>query len=291
MRNDPRVQVLEGQLNLARRNLPAAAASFRRVLDQEPAAYDALYGLVQSRLAAGDVKTAVAEASAAAGRAPAEPTAQLIAARTFLAARDFDRAEQTLRQVIQSTPQHLDAYPLLGFVYAAQGRVAEAAHEFDEVVRRQPGDVAALTMAGVLYEGSNRRAEAKARYEKALGINPRSAVAANNLAWMLAEDGENLDVALQHAQTAKAMLPKAPQVSDTLGWLYYKKGLYTAAISELQESVSGAPQVAEYHYRLGLAFAKVGETDKARESLTRALKLDGEFDGSEVARAALAGLP
>ena len=50
-------------------------------------------------------------------------------------------------------------------------------------------------------------------------------VAANNLAWMFAETGENLDMALQLAQAATRRVPEQPEIQDTLGWIYYKKGL------------------------------------------------------------------
>ena len=55
--------------------------------------------------------------------------------------------------------------------------------------------------------------------------DPRAAVAANNLAWMYASRGEQLDRALQLAQAAKAELPDDAAVSDTLAYVYIKKQL------------------------------------------------------------------
>ena len=49
-------------------------------------------------------------------------------------------------------------------------------------------------------------------------------MAANNLAFLYADEGGNLDLALQLAQTAKQHLPNSAEVDDTLGWVYYKKG-------------------------------------------------------------------
>ncbi len=70
----------------------------------------------------------------------------------------------------------------------------------------------------------NKPDEARKLYEHALSLDPQMPVAANNLAWDYAERGQNLDVALNLAQTAKAKLPNTAAVSDTLGWVYYKKG-------------------------------------------------------------------
>ena len=49
----------------------------------------------------------------------------------------------------------------------------------------------------------------------------------------------NLDVALGLAQTAKSQLANDPQVANTLGWVYYKKGLPGLAVPILRDS-SGA---------------------------------------------------
>ena len=139
-------------------------------------------------------------------------------------------------------------------------------------------------------EMQGRTPEAQQRYVKALEIEPRSAAAANNLAWLYATRGGNLDVALQLAQTAKAGLPDSPEVSDTLGWVYYKKGLKDVAIGPLEQAVRAVPGKATYHFHLGMAYLSANDWAKARASLQRALALDPNFDGAEDARKALASV-
>ena len=80
-------------------------------------------------------------------------------------------------------------------------------------------------MVGMLLYMQGKLDDAKAAYEKVLAIDPKSPAAANNLAQIYVDRNENLDVALQLAQTAKAGLPNSHEVDDTLGWIYYKKGL------------------------------------------------------------------
>jgi tetratricopeptide (TPR) repeat protein len=136
----------------------------------------------------------------------------------------------------------------------------------------------------------NRTSEAQQKYERALAVDPRAAVAANNLAWIYAETGGNLDIALQLAQNAKSQLPERPEVNDTLGWVYYKKGLSAMAVPPLLQSVQRDPTNATYHYHLGMAYAGSGEKDKARASLQKALSLDSNFSKAAEARQALQGL-
>ena len=162
--------------------------------------------------------------------------------------------------------------------------------EPEKLAQKQPNSVGPATAVAVLYEMQNNKEEARKRYERIIETHPRAAIAANNLAWAYAEKGENLDVALQLAQTAKSQLPDIPQVNDTLGWVYYRKGLPDLAIPPLELSVKKDPKNAQYHYHLGLAYLKAGKRDKARESLEAALKLQPDFQGADEARSALASL-
>jgi hypothetical protein len=56
------------------------------------------------------------------------------------------------------------------------------------------------------------------------------------------------------AQTAKEELPNAPAVSDTLGWIFYKKNVYLKAIGLLTESAEKLPDNPVVHYHLGMAY-------------------------------------
>ena len=120
--------------------------------------------------------------------------------------------------------------------------------------------------------------------------NPRAPVAANNLAWIMSERGDNIDVALQLAQTAKAAMPNRAEVSDTLGWIYYKKNMLPQATAALKESVGREPKNPVFNYHLGMAYAKAGEKEKARIALQQALKLKPDSDGANEARNTLATL-
>ena len=129
----------------------------------------------------------------------------------------------------------------------------------------------------------------RASSTSALVLDPQAAVAANNLAWDYAENGgASLDVALQLAQTAKARLPKSWEASDTLGWIYYKKGLVSRAVTALREASQQAPSNPTIHYHLGLAYLKDGHKSEAEAALQHALKLDPKFQAADDAKRALA---
>lgn len=284
------VHVLRGAVDVLRSDPKSAERAFARALEIDPRSSDALNGLVTTQLASGNVAGAQARVGEAVTNAPGDAATLLIAARAHLAARDYGSAEDALRKLIEIDPQRIDAYTLLGRLYATQHRLDEAIREFDEIAKRQPKSVGAHTAVATLQLAQNRRAEAKARYQKVLEIDSNAAVAANNLAWIQAEDGDNLDVALELAKTAVRGLPDSAEVSDTLGFVYYKKNQYPQAITAFHTSIKADPRNPIYHYHLGLAFNASGDAAQARRALDAALKLSSTFAGSDEARATLSSL-
>ena len=142
----------------------------------------------------------------------------------------------------------------------------------------------------MIFEVQNKPEEPQKRYEAILDRDPEAAAAANNLAWLYAERGGDLDKALRLAQTARRIIPDDPRVSDTLGWVYYKKLLPSLAVPEFERSVEKDPGNPVYHYHLGVAYLEAGDKAKARAALQHALKLQPNFAGADEARVALARL-
>jgi Flp pilus assembly protein TadD len=67
--------------------------------------------------------------------------------------------------------------------------------------------------------------------------------------------------------------------------VFYKRGIYTRAITYLQEAREKSPNNAIIHYHLGMAYYKNGEGAKAKEELKRSLELDPKFPGADEAKA------
>jgi tetratricopeptide (TPR) repeat protein len=144
-------------------------------------------------------------------------------------------------------------------------------------------------MGGVLLEVTGQPAEARKWYERTVAATDDAAVAANNLAFIYATDGINLAQALQLASSAKQRLPDDPDVDDTIGWVYYKKGLPSLAVKPFEDSLKKRPDNADTLVHLGLTYAKLGQNAKARQALERARQLSPNAGGDE-ARRVLASL-
>jgi Flp pilus assembly protein TadD len=153
------------------------------------------------------------------------------------------------------------------------------------MARYEKTPVVAETLVGTILVQQNRATEARKHFQRAIELDPRAAVAANNLAWDYANNGGNLDTALQLAQTAKAQLPANASVTDTLGWIYYKKGLNGVAVSTLREAAKQNPSSPTIQYHLGLALLQNGDKAGARATLENLLKQNPTFpDAAETRR-------
>jgi tetratricopeptide (TPR) repeat protein len=289
----PRSAVVRTQMGMLlgrRGEMARARAEFERALEISPDSLEALGGIVALDLSQRDFKSARAriDAKLAAGRAGA-PLLTL-AAKTYATGGDLASAEGFLRRALEADDTYLTAYGALGQLFVAQKKLNEARAEFERLAARMPRPVAPLTMVGIILQVLGDDAGAREKFERVMQLDPEAAVAANNLAWIYAEKGGNLDVALHLAQTAQKHLPDVPEVNDTLGFIYYKKNLAPLAIATLKVSAEKEPGNALYQYHLGLAYAGAGDAARAKQALSRALALRADFDGAEDAKERLSSL-
>lgn len=281
------VHVRAGRLALLGNDAAAARRSFDRALALEPRSLDALSGLVAVDLAQRRPAAAAARVDNYLEKMPNEPGLLMLAARAYTAAGDTARAQGFLERVTRLEPANTAASSMLGRVYLAQNKLDQARQTFEDVTRRQPQDVNSQLVVAMILEAQGQTAAARKSYESILERDPNSAAAANNLAWLYAQSGGDLQKAGDLAQRARRLMPQDARVSDTVGWVYYKQGLPSLALPEFERSIASEPNNALYHFHLGLAYRQAGEETKGREALQRALKLQPDFVGAGEARAAL----
>ena len=75
-------------------------------------------------------------------------------------------------------------------------------------------------------------------------------------------------------------MPESPEVLDTVGWLYYRKGLYDLAAKELEQALAKAEWPA-IQFHLGLAYNRLGNSVKGGRLLAAALAKDPKLADSE----------
>jgi Flp pilus assembly protein TadD len=167
------------------------------------------------------------------------------------------------------------------------GNIDQAIAAAQNWVNTHPNDSAQLALLASLDSAKGDTAKAIDLYKKALQIDPNNAPASNNLAYLMVENNQNVDVALTLAQTARRILPDSPETADTLGWVYFYKGNYGGARDLLESAVKENPDSASVQFHLGMVYSKLNDKTDAQSHLKKAIALD---PNGQVAKAASAEL-
>jgi len=281
------VSTQRGMLYGRKKQTAEARREFERALKLQPDSIEAAGGLIALDLSTGQPDAARARVDRLVAPSDAQAPALMLGARTYARLGNLTTSEQLLRRVLATDPSYLPAYAALGQIYAKQGQLDAALKEFEALAARDPKPVAALTFAGMILDAQGKTAAAREHFERVMQLDASAPVAANNLAWIYAQSDGKLDVALELAQTAQRKLHDTPEVADTLGFIYYKKGLFPQAIRELTSAVAADDANPGFHFHLGLALSKSGDKSAATLHLTRALALKPDFDGAVEAKAVL----
>jgi tetratricopeptide (TPR) repeat protein len=280
----PAVQGQSGTLALVKRDYRSARLAFARTLELDPKSNEAVAGLVAADIAEKKPADAKARVEKRLQETPNDTAILMLAARLYASERDYAKSEQLLRQLIEADATQFQAYGMLGQLYLAQKKLDQALSEFENLAKAQPTAIGPPTMVGMILQSQGKVAEAQQKYEAVVAMNPRAAVAANNLAWMYAEKNEKLDTALNLAQVAKAELPEVAEVNDTLGFVYIKKNVPELAVPPLCTAVEKDPRNTGYRVRLGQAYVMTGDKVKARAELEQVVK-DARPDSPDAAEA------
>lgn len=286
----PRVQTLAGLLAVQAGQREAGRKAFEQALKLDPGETEAISALVGLDLETGRPAEARRRVEARVAAAPRDLASLAMAARLYDTLGLAREAEQAWQRVLQVNVNYVGAYEALARLYLREGRPERALGECQRMLQRQPKSVAAHTLTGVVLEAQGQKAAAQGHYQQALELDPQAVMAANNLAWLLAESGGDLDLALQLARRAQAQAHDSPEVADTVGWVAYKKGLSDLAVASLAQAVRLAPGRATYRYHLGMACLKANDWSRAKVSLEQALRLQADFPGADEARKVLATL-
>lgn len=134
-----------------------------------------------------------------------------------------------------------------------------------------PADPGLLMDLAVLYDRSKDQPRAIAAYRDLLKVAPDNGAALNNLAYLLAETGTDLEEALRDALRARELHPEADEVADTLGWVYVKREAYPEAVVIFSRLVQKSPEKINYRSRLLLVLELMGDKSAAVAELKAAL--------------------
>jgi tetratricopeptide (TPR) repeat protein len=269
---------------VAEKNLTEAVNLYERALAADAKNFDALSGLInvltrQNQFDAAHQKINQA-IQANAERKDLSPALHYLNANVYMAQKNAESAEAELKRAIEIDDTYLPAYSAYASILVARNQTGEAVEQYKKVVERKPS-AAVHTLIGMLEEARGNAPEAEKNYRRALEIAPETPIAANNLAWLLVANGGNLDEALTLAQTVINKNQSVAGYYDTLGWIYFKKELFSPAVEQLKKAVAldeteasrnGNNTNSAYRLRLGMALASAGDKPSARREVETSLQ-------------------
>jgi putative PEP-CTERM system TPR-repeat lipoprotein len=272
----PRINM--GAAYMLQKKFGEALKEFEAALDLDPERLEAVKSITQIHVLQGNPQLAFERAERQLAKTKDQGAVYELMGRLKLKANDYNSGIRYLEKAIEIDPNLSSAYYTIGNAYAAQGNFDVAIEQYQKVSAKQPKSLPPLMMTAILYELKKDHRKANEYYKKILDLNKNYTPAANNLAWNYAQYDGNLDVALTLAQKAREGNPNDPGIADTLGWIYYKKGIYQTALSLLKESNEKyGGQNATVLYHLSLALEKNNEKALAQETVKKALTVSQGF--------------
>jgi Flp pilus assembly protein TadD len=279
---------LSGVLYLAHQNLGGARKEFKQAWELQPQSKSLLENVVSGYFVAKQPDGAVDFLKDEIKSRPRDALLYRELGQVYLWEKKRAAAVPVLQTALNLAPADPESTILLADSYAAEKKSDEAVRLISQAMQQHPKDAGLMLQSGMIYEKLQRWDDARGVYERELQLDGDNALAKNNLAWLLVEHGGNIDLALKLAQQAKEKLYDNPQVTDTIGWVYYKKGVYKTARDYLKQSAEKDQKNATFQYQLGMAERQLGNQDEARRDLLNAVTLDPQSPEAALARAVLA---
>jgi tetratricopeptide (TPR) repeat protein len=176
-----------------------------------------------------------------------------------------DDAIRCLRRACEMDKERSSAAEEMAKLLARHGQMVSAGasaarvHEFSTL------------LAGVKADSDHDTAEAVRDYEAAVHGGDSSGISANNLAWIYAQQGRELERALALAKHACELAPEDPAVLDTLGAVHLARREYSNAVGVLElartlaesRGQGSAGVLAEIKHHLSEAYRRAGQTERA----------------------------
>jgi tetratricopeptide (TPR) repeat protein len=278
-------------LDLAERKFPEAEQILRQLQGSagpDPQVYSAL---AQAYEGEKEPAKAIQALQDEIKRAPASAGLRQLLAQVAMSSGKFDLAIEQYKQLAAASPNSIDIQRALATAYKEQGNAAGQIAILKTTVQKDPQQMAvSLDLAHALLD-AGRVDEAQAIYRQMLKIQPTNPNALNDLSYLMAESGENLDEALTLARRGAQYATEQSlrtSLSDTLGWIYLKKKMYDSALQSFQNLVNNNPNSMTFRYHLGTTLYQMGNKPKAKAELEAALAVKPKSDDEPKIRELLA---
>lgn len=262
-------EVVLGKVALQRKQPGTALIYFEKAVLLDPHDQEAIDGLTRVYRSGRVTRPMLRRMETVAGHEPASATLFEVVGRLYADRGWYPDAIRALQSALRLEPKRSTAAIALAQAFAATGRVSAAADS-----AQLTGSGSGELVAGLEAQKRQDVNKAIAHYEAAVGRGEPTGAAANNLAWLYAQQGAKLDRALTLAQSALEVAPENPAFLDTVGYVHLRRREYSDAIKALKAAVELAelrdPQadLAAFRGHLATAYRLAGQPEAAEKITT-----------------------
>jgi tetratricopeptide (TPR) repeat protein len=277
----PELILQDGVLKLKQHQVKSGRLALEAVLKKDPTNGRALRALANSYFSEKEEAEGIAKVREYAGQEPYSAPVQEYLGEVLLIGGDLAGARAAFLAAKNTDPSFQPADMGLALLDSKEGNFDSARQILHRLMDgTKPNSLAAVRL-GMIEESTLNYAAAIAAFKKALETRTGDWVSLNDLAYCLILTGQT-DEALKYAQQANEIAPDNHSVIDTLGWALYNKGIYEAALRQL-EALKNDPSPA-HRYHLAMAYFKCGDITQARATLDAARKMDPDSPEARMAQ-------
>jgi tetratricopeptide (TPR) repeat protein len=265
-----------GVLYLLEKKFDDAAKTFRQAYEGDPANLRGLTGQAEALFQMDRKDEAIRMIQAEVARFPNRNDIKRTLGDAYFRVQRFDEGVKTYESLVPSYKDNPklqgDLYARIGDAYVRKNDRNAALPNYRKAHELEPDSTSVINALALLYENLGKHDEARKLYQESISRKADDPAALNNLAYLTAETGGNLDEALTLATRAKQKQPNSAEISDTVGWIYLKKNLPDSAIDIFKELSEKNPGVATYHYHYAMALMQKGDKLGSAKECKEALK-------------------
>lgn len=270
---------VEAQLQLAmllvvEKQFTEAESSFRQLYRPKAGDFRALTGLVEVDAAQGRWTKALDLLNSELGKFPDAFPVRALLASTAVRAGNLDLGVQQYEQILQRGGVNLEVLTELGRLYQRRHDLPRSMAMLQKARDLAPEDWRTAARLGTVQQEAGLRPESRSSYEQAVRLGGDDADLLNNLAYLEADVGSNLDDALALARRALGKEPANSQYADTVGFIYLKKRDFASALDVFQKLSQRYPHEGGFRYHFALALVAGGRREQGERELRAAIAAD-----------------
>ncbi len=269
--NSPDLQFQMALVSYAEGKFPEALAQFQKMLEKYPGDVRLIFASSDVLIRTGRGKEALKLLQEQSNRAPQNQPMRRALANTAMGVREFDLAEREYRKLIEAQPRNVELFRRLGETLYYKAQPQQAMEVYRQGKALEPKNPRLNLDMALAMESVGMKHEAYDYYKSVLAVEPGNPIALNNLAFLLAEEGRDLDSALTFIQKARQQFPDNEDILDTMGWIYLKRTMNDDAVTVFRDLVKRSPGKALFRYHLGVAQYQKHDFPAAKQSLQTAL--------------------